>query len=216
VSKLPKWNWVLDFRNWGKHLAVNEDEAERKSVGPFYVVYFSYVLHSCYKDMLKSAGRKGGPQQMIFDLHHLITVALVGSSINYGGWRAGAVTRLLHDFADIVLYASKLRQAIYETRGGHPSVMDPWFYSLISAWFSSRIVAYGWFCTTIIEVWRDARTRPNIGSMMPYSSMLGGSWAMWVLQVVFFKGVVSAAKAFWKNGGVINDPFHGTTAIARK
>merc|ERR1711924_26193 len=163
--------------------------------------YFSYVLHSCYRDMLKS-GRKGGPSQALFDVHHLVTIGLVAMSFHFNGYRAGALTRLIHDVADIVLYSSKLRQAIYETRGGDPGRLNKWFYAIIASWGSTRIALYGYFCMRIhVMVFRFLPRMQNI-PQRPLQLMMIGSWIMLVLQVAFYKGIVGTAQDFWKTGGV--------------
>merc|ERR1712032_1562281 len=138
--------WILDLPNWTSACMPKleeSDAAERRSVGPLYVMYFSYILHSCYKDMLKSSGRKGGSMQWVFDLHHLVAIVLVSTSIHWGCWRGGVLTRLIHDVADIVLYLSKLQQAMFESGRSSSSNLRKWFILNLVTWLLTRIGLYG-------------------------------------------------------------------------
>lgn len=202
--------WVFDHKRWGDSLnPLPDNHPERSSVGVCYVVYFSYVLHTCYRDMLAS-GRKGGRLQMIFHLHHLIAIFLVSLSIKYGAWRGGVMTRLIHDVGDIALYAAKLRQALYETRREHPSVLTKWFAFSLITFASTRIGLYGYLCRSFDKVLDNVRTKkdPNerVHTLLNY-----GSWLMFVLQIVFVKGFADTMIGYYRSGGEVVDVFHGTS-----
>lgn len=207
--------WLLDLPNWTSHCFPKIEAsaaAERRSVGPYYVMYFSYVLHSCYKDMIKSAGRKGGSMQVLFDLHHIVAVGLTALSINWGGWRAGVLTRLIHDIGDIVLYASKLQQAMYESGASSNANIRKWFIVSLITWFVTRIGLYGWACIALSGVMkRVLQEFKDKLPAWPYWLQIIGCWIMFALQVAFCYGMTDAARGFWKTGGVV-DPLHGTTA----
>lgn len=213
-------SWVCDVRQWAMHNAPKLDlRDEQRAVGPYYALYFAYVWNSCYKDMLKSAGRKGGSQQMLFDLHHVITVGLVASSIRWGTWRAGVLTRLIHDVADIVLYGSKLRQALFETRGGPASALNPWWAALLGTWFGTRILLYGYLCRAMNGVLANEKAKKDDERLAPMPALRVqalGCWLMWILQIAFFKGISETAVNFRRTGGIIDDPFHGKTLVATR
>lgn len=210
--------WILDHRHWIDSLFPRiHDAEERRQVGPYYIMYFSYVLHTCYKDMIKSVGRKGGAQQFLFDLHHLLTVGLVATSIATGTWRCGVLTRMIHDVGDIVLYSSMLRRALYETRGGSPATMHGWFLANNIVWPGTRILLYGYLCLSMYKMLKKFNSRkeeekdPDIkASLNYYRLQIAGSVAMLLLQFAFYKGLLDATRDFKRTGGKIVDPFHGS------
>jgi len=211
-------SWVLDHKQWSEACVCRmEDKKEQRAVGPYYSIYFSYVLHSCYKDILKTSGRKGGPLGMMLDLHHLLTVVLVGSSIQYGTWRGGVLTRLIHDITDIVLYACKLRQAMHETRPNSSiTMMRVWFTALLATWAGTRLGLYGYLCHRLAKtqklIHEKLKSEDKDQSTFPYTVQFYGSVLMLGLQVVFFGGICDAWRSFEKTGGKqIADPFHGAS-----
>lgn len=218
VSESKSMGWVLDHRNWTAALFPRiHDTEERRQVGPYYIMYFSYVLHTCYKDMLKSAGRKGGAQQVLFDLHHVLTVGLVATSISTGTWRCGVLTRMIHDVGDIVLYAAMLRRALYETRGGDPSTMHVWFLANNVVWPGTRILLYGYLNVRMYNMLRkfnklkEEDKDPEVkASLNYYRLQIVGSALMLLLQFAFYKGLLDATRDFKRTGGKIVDPFHGS------
>lgn len=208
--------WVLDYKNWDKALFFRLHDVEgRREVGPYYLMYFSYLWNTCYKDMIKSASRKGGPQQAIFDLHHALTIGLISSSISSGTWRAGVLTRVIHDIGDIVLYLTMLRRSMYDTRGGHPSVMYPWFVTNNVVWPVTRIIIYGHACFSLLKMLRKFEAEgekgdPDLRARVPwYRAQLVGSFLMLGLQFAFYKGLIDATLDFRRTGGKIIDRFHG-------
>lgn len=208
--------WVFDYKNWDKALFFRLNDVEgRRAVGPYYLMYFSYLWNTCYKDMIKSASRKGGAQQAIFDLHHVLTIGLISSSIWSGTWRAGVLTRVIHDYGDIVLYSTMLRRSMYDTRGGHPSVMYPWFVANNVVWPFTRIIMYGHACFSLLKMLRKFKAEgekgdPELRARVPwYTAQLAGSFAMLALQFAFYKGLIDATLDFRRTGGKIIDPFHG-------
>lgn len=206
-------SWVLHWKTWANGEVLSpriDDEIGRRTVGPMYIMYFAYVLHSCYKDMLKTAGRKGGALQILFYLHHVITVLLVASSINYGTWRAGVLTRIIHDPADIVVYWSKCYQAMYECRkgsfwGGFLAILAD-----VVVWFFTRIIAYSYLVYALyVTLLGLPQKQFSTGAMVSFWAQIVGCGLMLILQIVFWCGISGTLVKFWTQGGVVDDPFHG-------
>jgi len=210
VCYIRKHQHLLEYQRWPEVFEPRiEDKHGTREVCPLYVMYLGYVLHSCYREFGKSSARKGGPFDKVFDLHHLIAVLLTASSIRYGTWVAGAVTRFLHDPADIFIYWSKLYQALYEN--GRGSFAGGFFVLVLdsTAFFMGRIVLYGYMNYTLVKMylnWPSGKF-PN-DAMISYTAQIVGSVIMLVIQFVFFAGLLRTTIKFWTRNGQVEDIFH--------
>jgi len=211
------WEWVLDWQHWSVYLLpLSDRKGEQRMVGYCYCIYFSYVLHSCYKDSYKNAGRKGGSQQRLFDVHHVLTVVLVSASFRYGMWRGGALTRLIHDCADIILYIAMIMKVMHENNK-IPDWCITFLYCLnLISWFATRIGIYGWLCWNMLNAYLATDTRRySTGVWVAGITSLIGSIVMWVVQIAFYIGLVRSFIQFTRSGKVA-DPFHGSGAEVKK
>merc|ERR1712137_1522831 len=176
-------DWVLDWKHWDSHIMpLSDRKDEQRVVGYCCCIYFSYVLYSCYKDIFKNTGRKGGPQQRLFDLHHVLTVILVSFSFRYGMWRGGALTRLIHDSTDIVLYTAQNMKVMHEVNRISYWFMFFWYCLSLIWWLVTRIAIYGWLNLLCINVF--FKIDPQHFGMNVWAAALAsliGSLLMWLV-----------------------------------
>lgn len=194
--------WVFGVASWPTSTVPRPlDSVERAQVSLPFAIYFGFAWHSLVKDWQRSAGTKRDLAQVSFLLHHVLTVVLVAGAVAVGGWRAGVLTRLIHDPADVVLYAGKLYQGAYGQGRGSLSTMRFAYVLSLVTWFLTRVVLYGYFNVAItimwwhnISVWRGV-------TLCVMTVLLLGSILMLVLQILWFGALSSATANFFKTQG---------------
>jgi len=186
VYALSGETWIFDIFGWVVELEPTEARLiDRPRVLPVYIMYLGYAWHSLQKDVRRSWGNFHQPMQAMFLFHHLLTIFLVALSIEHNCWRAGVLTRLAHDPADIMIYTSKIYIAAYEK--GKGSYLRVCFIYVITVivWVSTRVVLYGWvnYCLHVMYLAKVDSWEPT--HQIVCVSLLIGSWVMWILQVIW-------------------------------
>lgn len=208
-------SWCWEWNKWDVHLRARVTEAElaeRDSYSKLYVLYFSYCLFSWFKDMLKkgkSAKAKGKNAiiEMMFTMHHWIAILLTASSIVYGCWRAGFLTRLIHCPADVFLYFGKCYQGRWSSGNGSKLVLAVIFVVIFVSWVATRVVVYGYLIYALGVMWNRERQNWPMDLFICASLQWLGSFIMWVLQVVWSGGILQAMIPFLKSDSY-EDPWH--------
>lgn len=203
--------WYTDFRNWADHCKPSYDNAERKAIAPLYIMYFSYALCSCYKDLNKrgKSGKSNSSMAWMFSLHHILAVVLVSLSIHYGTWRAGFLTRITHDPADIVLYIGQCYRSRYEQGNGSKLKLGFFYVLNLVSWISTRVLAYGWVVLANVFMFMNNYEDWSQELIITCALMIFGCILMWLLQVVWLYGLTNSFVTFVKQPKVVVDPFHG-------
>lgn len=200
----PMTSWVFDMAGWSETMLPRAwDTAERATLAPCYVIYFGFSWHSLVKDLRRSWGNLKSPDQLSFLLHHIITVLLVAGAFQVGVWRAGVLTRLIHDPADVFLYGSKFYQNLYDQGKGSRGVLSFLYILNNFVWFGTRVLLYG-----ILVIYMIGTAKLALGSSgvdlytkVVLISLLVGSVVMWLLQVIWMGALVAATRKFLRSKG---------------
>lgn len=197
--------WVFDYSGWAAIMLPRpQDIAERDMLTPYYMIYFGFAWHSLVKDLRRSWGNLKSPEQFSFLLHHILAVVLVAGAFKVGCWRAGVLTRLIHDPADIFLYGSKCYQSFVDQGRGRRIVLVFLYILNNIVWSGTRVFLYGYFMLCLNDllelVWADA----SIGTFtrIVCSALWLGSAIMWLLQVIWFGALVAATRKFIYKGEI--------------
>jgi hypothetical protein len=194
--------WVFGVGSWPTSTVPRPlDSVERAQVSLPFAIYFGFAWHSLVKDWQRSAGQKRDLAQMSFLLHHVLTVGLVAGAVAVGGWRAGILTRLIHDPADVVLYLSKLYQGAYGQGHGSLSTMRLAYVLSLVTWFLTRVVLYGYFNVAITIMWWDNISVWGGVTLCVMTLLLLGSILMQSLQILWFVALSTATVKFFKTQG---------------
>jgi hypothetical protein len=184
--------WIFDAGNWAEHLRTSPEVATPERVArvfPYYLVYLGYCWHSLAKDLRRvGASEEKTSMQIMFLFHHVLTIFLVSLSIQYCGFRAGVITRLLFGPVDLVLYSSKIL-AIFANDGQFPFEGMVALYIVNNVlWIALRVVGYGWMISSLWSMLRVVGT-PNMYGvpwMYPVTwSLWIGCMVMWLLQLIW-------------------------------
>eukprot|EP00927_Polykrikos_kofoidii_P019547 TRINITY_DN1914_c0_g1_i1.p1 TRINITY_DN1914_c0_g1~~TRINITY_DN1914_c0_g1_i1.p1 ORF type:complete len:307 (-),score=31.63 TRINITY_DN1914_c0_g1_i1:197-1117(-) len=194
--------WVFDVASWSSSTVPRPlDSVERGQTSLSFAFYFGFAWHSLVKDWQRSAGQKRDIAQMSFLLHHVLTVGLLAGAVAVGGWRAGILTRLIHDPADIVLYFGKLYQGVYGQGHGSLLPMKVAYVSSVVTFFLTRVVIYGYFNVAITIMWWQNISVWGGGTVCVMTLLLLGSVLMLILQLLWFAALSEATVKFFKTQG---------------
>lgn len=197
-------SWVFNVSEWPQIMVARPDDtAERNLLAPFYAIYFGYTMHSLVKDVRRSWGNLTSLDQLSFLLHHVLAVGLVAGAFKEGLWRAGVLTRLIHDPADIFLYGSKFYQGLCDQGQGNRGVLTFLYILNCVVWTATRVLLYGVF---LVQLTR------TVGLMHDDSSFEGvpinisitlwaGSSLMWILQVIWMGAMFRATQKYLQSEG---------------
>lgn len=197
--------WVFDIQEWPATMMPRPfDTAECEKLAPIYAVYWGFAWHSLVKDLRRSWGNLKSPDQLSFLLHHIVTVGLTAGAFQVGCWRAGVLTRLIHDPADIFLYGSKLYQGRVGQGQGSKSVLAFLYILNCVVWFSTRVLLYGFFtAVSLTGTLRLALADTSLDSVTLYvmEALYAGSWIMLLLQVIWLGALAVATRKFFRSKG---------------
>jgi len=213
VNFALKWTGWEDWTNWYSYCDFREmdenEKLEKADVLTPYVFYCSYVIYTFFKDTIRRTDKDNwSPLQIMFDIHHILTIILIYGSISVNLWRAGFLTRLIHESTDLVLYGTKLYEGYFTIGKGHKRYML--FLIAVNTfwWFFTRILWYG------ILVYQLHVFIFNYIPFDTYETKVAlvlwiGSFLMWILQVIWIWGLILAFSNLVKKNSFI-DPWHNT------
>jgi len=197
-------SWVFDVGEWPQDMVARPDDtAERDLLAPFYAIYFGYTMHSLAKDVRRSWGNLTSPDQLSFLLHHVLAVGLVAGAFKEGFWRAGVLTRLIHDPADIFLYGSKFYQGLCDQGKGNHVILTFLYILNCVVWTATRVLIYGLFMVQLTRtlglMHEDSAFQ---GAVMNVGLTLwAGSVLMWLLQVIWMGAMFRATHKYLLSDG---------------
>lgn len=196
--------WVFDTSGWTESMLPRpQDVAERDMLAPFYVICLGFTWHSLVKDIRRSWGNLKSLDQISFLLPHVAAVLLVAGAFKVGCWRAGVLTRLIHDPADIFLYGSKFYQGYCDQPGrGNRGFLAFLYLLTCVVWALTRVILYGYFVLCIngvlLCVWDG-----NYGAFTTCTCVAFwlGSCIMWLLQITWPGAILAATRKFLRSKG---------------
>jgi hypothetical protein len=173
---------------------------ERDQIAPFYTFYFGYVSYTFVRDVFLKEDRTGG--NVMFTIHHVLTVGLVASSFHYGEWRAGYLTRLIMGLGEVTLYFGKVYSARQQVGNGSQMVLGLLFILNAVVWGAMRCVAYAYLCYSLTVMYMRCYQAWAFGQLVACTAMLLGSWAMVSLQVIWTPFIFLSGLKFLRTGKI--------------
>jgi len=133
----PSSKWWIDFST-GQHSYMRQD------LRCYYIMYASRYMQAIVSVLMEHK-RKDFIEMQV---HHVVTVGLVGLSY-YGGWnRVGVIVMVLLDPADVPLHVAKLCKYTYDYGRGAiwQTLADRCFELFALVFFITRICMYPYVC----------------------------------------------------------------------
>jgi hypothetical protein len=178
--------WIWDLAGWVEHLTPTAAiDAKRPHAYPFYVLYLGYAFHSLVKDVRRCAGNFRSPMQAMFLFHHVLTLFLVALSVEWRCWRAGVLTRLCHGPADVGIYGGKVMIAAHGLGHVKNWIMATTYIMVTLTWWVLRVYMYGTVIYTLHLMYNLKSSEWETAQWWVCTSLLYGSWMMWILQVIW-------------------------------
>jgi len=203
--------WLSWFRNnrgwedlseWHIYLKqLPQDHPEYETVLPIYTLYLGFAFYSFIKDISKN--RVNNIAQYMFDFHHILAIYLTYDSLISGYWRGGALTRIIHNPTDLVLYSAKTFETVYKN---HVQKETDCLMLTVTAgfwvWFMiTRVFTYGFLCLKMTQVWYTSDLEIH------GKALLIGTLLMYVLQLVWGWNIYKMVLKY-RSGGDTADHIH--------
>lgn len=200
-------DWIFSPGSWVDTIDPMNPEsvANQRRVLPYYLLYLAYAWYSTCKDLRRNWNKLHNPSQIMFFIHHLLTLFLVMLSLDNGAYRVGVLTRIAHDPADIVMYYGKVYTAMYDQGKGDRGILSVWYLAVIGTWVLTRVLFYGYI---VVEVTRMAVRHSGAWSSGLASisfALIAASWLMLFLQLIWAVHIGDMTRKFLRSGRVVVD-----------
>ena len=189
---VPRQPWIWPSRHWWIGFSSGSHAAMRSDLRCYYLLYGARYVQSCVSVLLEPKRKDFLEMQ----LHHIVTVAVVCISYNYGWNRIGCVVMFLLDPADVPLHLAKMCKYVADARASRQKALaakctflaDRAFELFAVVFLVTRIIMYPYVCWSAhVEATR------YFPKGLPEWTCVGLLWTLCALQCYWFYLIVKVA-----------------------